>query len=870
MATVRFTVDEMDDALAPYMAEQIAPEYGERVWEIKSDYYAIKVRSSIPEHSSKADGTGENSIRTYTFVLDEKGQPVRLSGLVETDYITRVNGWDGRLRMLVDEVQGKLEDGVKRRVPVGARVFITKKTGKNLNRIFAKTDDQFIWLDEAEPEKKPAINALPARSATATVMVKKEESDGNLFDILGATDVASSATVGGESATPVVKRWEPTEEQKRVVALNVSRPIRIMATAGSGKTATLAEMITALVEDGQDPNRIVVVTFSKTQADDMLARIAQRCPKMAGSDSITTTHAFCLRMLRKYGGETREVAKDWQVKQLVNEVIGLVWDIGAGDVAPTYDEVLAVMNGAKLNMRWGDGSFFYMFERYGEDLQRACEMVDARMTRNGWMTFTDMLYQMWRRMSTDEIFSARVRNSFDVVMVDEAQDTNRITMEILRMVSGDHKRFVAVGDTDQMMYRFTGANDDTLHSYFERTFGVEEIDTLSVNWRSVPAIVENAQRVIMHNYARCGGKYEDKYIKECRAGKDGDGVVSFTMYDTQDDEMQAVATTVAEKLRDGTKPEQIFIMARTRAYLALAERPLLMAKIPFVNLCGSGFFNQRHVNHVLSYIQLAHNVANRAAFESVVNVSSINFTKRDGSYCGSRFLGKEFVAKCEGSYLNMRSVADRERRYAAGVRDFTDMMYEVKDALAQQGLTGAFDEVMIHYTKYLEYEEGVTEDSPGESKLADLEVLRDMLAGATDAAEFFAFVDQAKAATQARQTKDYTGFVVLGTIHRFKGLECDVAFLTGCVEGAKMTMSGEKAIGVLPHTAAISGMQGSPVLGIGGGLSPMEDERCIFFVGATRPRYELYMSGATVVGKALCWPSRFIVEAGLANQTESV
>lgn len=440
-----------------------------------------------------------------------------------------------------------------------------------------------------------------------------------------------------------------------------------------------------------------------------------------------------------------------------------------------------------------------------------------------------------------------------------------------------------VGDQDQLLYRFQGAKPEILTDDLSQWLPDIQTIKLETNYRSNNEIITKSRQLIAHNYSDIGGPYPQEFMKDLNGIKGEGGLVTFNMYEDADDEAYNVSAQANELIMNGYKPGDFFIGARTRAQLGYLEGALVRAKIPFINICGGSFWQNRHVLDVVSYLRLAHDTSNKEALEQVYNIpgSEHKYTWDDkagkfkaGDYCSTRYLGKEFLAKINYNFDNIDNVlfGSNGWRYQTKAKDYNkygptkaqdlqEFVWKLKSILDQADNMGQVIRVIIDdcYEKYLKYN-GTDDEGLGDAKLEDLATVEELAGKYTSAEEFLAYVDEMIQVANDAKDKKWDDYLILSTYHRLKGLERPIVFGLGWCEGEN-TKTG-MPVGLLPHTFSLTPPPDFGVLP-GGPMSPIEDERCIAFVCVSRAIERCYLSGIENYRTYNMGPSRFVEEMGL-------
>lgn len=635
-----------------------------------------------------------------------------------------------------------------------------------------------------------------------------------------------------------------------------------------------------------------MVCFNKTMSDEMLSRVLELMPELAGTaaqSQVSTIHAACFRILREeLNGNAREVAKDWQVKKLVDEVAEELWP--DPDNRPGWHEIMAWINASKMTGLVPQESGTFLVENlgayHGDKVYKVNVRLAAYLKGAKLITFPDMLLMVDVMLRQDSAFRAKWQGRFSHILVDEGQDVSGQAMRILTTLAAPQDNFFIVGDSDQLLYRFTGATPEAnLMDGFEQRFPVNLTIKLETNYRSTGMVIGNGQQLIAHNYSNLEGPYAQEYMKDTRPRDNADKGIEFTFtaYPDPESEADAVAESIALYLEGheedgityGGNPGSIFVGARTRAQLAYLEGPLVRRKVPFINIAGGSFWESKHVADVVAYLRLAHNNGNQDAFARVFNIASKSMTMpwkkaaNYGEYVNHRFLGKEFLAAAGGDYRNAARAGNQLYKWQPGVRDLTEFVDELELRL-HEGPANVLRFILDNcYIRWLKTDEGLTAHDEAENgKLEDLETVINLATEYPTVRDFLSYVDECVKVAQDAKDRNWAEYVIISTVHRLKGLEREIVYGIGWGEGTKTLKSGEEVpAGLLPHTFSLAEPPQFGVLPTGG-KGRIEDERCIAFVLVTRAKSEVHLSYPREYRDAKFGPSRFAYEMGLVKQEE--
>jgi DNA helicase-2/ATP-dependent DNA helicase PcrA len=443
-----------------------------------------------------------------------------------------------------------------------------------------------------------------------------------------------------------------------------------------------------------------------------------------------------------------------------------------------------------------------------------------------------------------------------------------------------------VGDQDQTLFRFQGARPELLTNDIDNWLPHIETIKLEINYRSQNEIIAKSQQLISHNYSGLGGPYPQEFIKDATGIKGQGEPVQFQMYETAEHEAIEIANNINELIQSGYKPGDFFIGARTRAQLGYLEGALVRANVPFINITGGSFWQSRHVAGMVAYLRLAYSTCDRIALERVYNIASANhkYGWKDkkgkfeiGDYCSFRGLGIEFLRKISYNFNNIDKVLfskegwryqTKKKLYSeigpTKAQDLQEFVWMLGQVVNEADNAGQVIQVIMDdcYEKYLR-NQGMGDDGLSDAKLEDLATVQEIASRYASIDKFLLYVDKMVQAAEDTKNKDWGDYVVISTIHQLKGLERKVVFGIGWCEGT-CTKSG-RDVGLLPHTFSLSPPPDFGVLPAGG-MSPMEDERCIGFVLVSRAIERVYLSGIKSYRTYSMAPSRFIYEMELADE----
>lgn len=912
MTVERFTKQQFEVALPMRGGQPIwsglGVRDGEWVYAVPlGDHARIVVRSSVGTNGVAKD-TGEDSIRMWAEVRTEVNTWKAVAKL--DAWTTRVSGWQRRMHDKLEELRAKI-GSVKQPIPVcqsckkvqGVWVI---KSGKHEGRLGSKCfdcDKGLVILAEPPREVKETDGGVVAGDGVVGKAGGSDDLFGEIDKWLeetaptvnaqglpqseigmdnGSTSAPTSDGVRLTGDTTTGSKFgltlagNPNPQQVMAINAPMDRSVRVLAGPGSGKTFTLTRRYGFLLANGVLPQQILMVTFNKTMADEMLHKVIDLYPQVEGTSAaqqICTIHALCYRLLKECK-DTRQVPKDWQLKKIIQEASEDLWPI---EKRPSWEEILGVIGNAKhQGLPAGQDAIFYsdwLGDYYGQTIGKMRVILDRQMQSNGWITFNDMMYEVERMIITNRPEVEVWRNRFKYVMVDEGQDTNGQAMRILSALAERAQMYI-VGDADQLLYRFTGATPEAnLYDGFDSRFPNGMTYMLETNYRSNKEIIGRCNTLIESNYEGRGGPYEErfrKYLQPREDAPEGKATVTMAKFSDAQEEAVQIALSIQAYLDQGRKPGDFFIGSRTRAQLGFLEGPMMALGIPFVNITGGSFWQQKHIQDVFAYLKLAFNEKDNDAFARVYNIASENMRapwgKNKGEYCNHRYLGAQFLQACNGKFENILTAAQMRNSYRPGIEDLHYFVMDIRGVLEKSNMSEALEYIVEHcYLPWLRVEEGLqSEDEAEKGKLSDLGVMVELSKKFENVEAMINFIDKAIQASEDAKKRNWNEYVVLSTIHRLKGLERPVVYGPGWCEG--FTPQGNP-VGLLPHTFALTDPPQLGVLNLSG-RARIEDERCIAFVLVSRAMEICHLSYPRMYRNNNMGASRFLVEIGLAEKSD--
>jgi len=606
----------------------------------------------------------------------------------------------------------------------------------------------------------------------------------------------------------------------------------ILAGAGSGKTRVLTTRIAWLVQTGNvSPSGVLAVTFTNKAAREMLTRISAMLPINTRGMWVGTFHGLCNRMLRAHHREAGlpQLFHILDTQDQLAVVKRVLKSLNVDDEKFQPKQVQWFINGAKEEgRRAGDVEAYDEFSRRTVELYAA---YDEQCQREGLVDFPELLLRCFELLSRNEVLRAHYQQRFRHILVDEFQDTNRLQYRWLKLLAGSGNAIFAVGDDDQSIYRFRGANVGNMAD-FEREFKVQNLIRLEQNYRSHGNILNAANALISHNRRRLGKNL-------WTAAGEGEPI---RIYEAQTDGYEAhwIAEEVQALVREGFARSDVAVLYRSNAQSRVIEHALFTAGIPYRVYGGLRYFERQEVKHALAYLRLLADPGDDSAFLRVVN-----FPPRG---IGARSVEQlQDAARAHGGSL-WRAAPQVIGKAGVSVGAFVRLIGAMREGT--RGLP--LPEVVGHVLQASGLLEHYKAEREGADRVENLEELvnaatsfvRDELpsgaalaavdatdgagaAGQTGEARneaadpwLAAFLAHAALESGENQAGEGAEAVQLMTAHSAKGLEFHVVFVSGLEEG------------LFPHEQSVTEEDG------------LEEERRLMYVAVTRARTRLYLSFA--------------------------
>ena len=632
--------------------------------------------------------------------------------------------------------------------------------------------------------------------------------------------------------------YDKLNEQQKEGVFTTEGAVLILAGAGSGKTGVLTHRIAHLIDDlGVNSYNILAITFTNKAAKEMKERVDRLVGMGADSAWIMTFHAACVRILRRYicriGYDNNFTIYDTDDQKSVIKDI-----LKRKNLDPKqYKDrtILSVISNAKDNLISPDDMYQSSGGNY--NTMKTAEIYreyQEQLKKNNAVDFDDIIGLTVKLFNEDKEVLRYYQERFRYIMVDEYQDTNRAQFNLIRLLAGGHGNLCVVGDDDQSIYKFRGADINNILD-FEKYFNDAKIIKLEQNYRSTQKILDVANEVIKNNTGR-----KDKRL--WTSVKDGTKVI-FNVYENGYEEARGIAEDIAHRhLHDRKDYSDFAILYRTNAQSRSLEEKLIEKNIPYRIYGGINFYARREIKDILAYLKTIDNARDDLAVKRILNVPK-------------RGIGATSVAKVDDYayenditfYVALRQAKEVPglQRAVSKVEGFVTQIEILKSKSQYIGVGKLIEEIIetVGYSDYIDAESESDEQATERRQNIDELISKAVQYEETvDEPSLSGFLEEVALVADIDNLDENNDMVSLMTIHSAKGLEFPIVYLAGMEDG------------LFPSYMSIST----------GDESDIEEERRLCYVGITRAKETLIMSAArmrTVRGETqMNRTSRFVRE----------
>lgn len=630
------------------------------------------------------------------------------------------------------------------------------------------------------------------------------------------------------------KMLEGLNPMQREAVMCTEGPLLIMAGAGSGKTKVLTCRVAHLLEKGVRPYRILAITFTNKAAAEMKERVRSMVGPQSKDIWLSTFHAFCAKFLRveiegMAGYKRNFVIYDTSDTQAL--VKSCLKQLNLDDKQFQPNSVLSAISTAK-NALQDDREFAQHAGNFHEQkVAEVYQLYQQKLRTNNALDFDDLLMLSVRLLQNNKEVLEKYQDKFQYIMIDEYQDTNRAQYLLAHMLADKHRNLCVVGDVDQSIYGWRGADIRNIMD-FEKDYPEVKIITLAQNYRSTQVILNAANGVIEHN--------SDRRPKELWTQNPQGELITHYLAHHERDEAQYIADTIT-KLNTVycTSYGDIAVLYRTNTQSRVIEESFMKCGIPYVIVGGQKFYDRKEIKDILSYMRVIFNPSDSVSLMRIINVPRRGL----GDTTISRL--NEYALLNNMTLFDVVSNPDLVPGLTARAKKPLEFLGELIFNLTAQVDTLSVSDLMnkvMHDSGYVEELQKST-DPLDENRLDNLKEFLSVAKGfATEDLEetLENFLGQVALVADIDNVEMTESRVTLMTLHSAKGLEFPVVFMSGMEEG------------LFPHARTL--MNDAEV----------EEERRICYVGITRARRKLYVTNArmrTIYGRTQMFPlSRFLEE----------
>ncbi|MGD2078310.1 MAG: UvrD-helicase domain-containing protein [Chloroflexota bacterium] len=635
-----------------------------------------------------------------------------------------------------------------------------------------------------------------------------------------------------------------TLNQQQQVAVEAGNgPILVLAGPGSGKTRVLTYRIAYLIQEmGIAPWHILAVTFTNKAAREMGHRVETLLGGRPSGLTMGTFHATCVRILRRESDVLLGYSRDFVIfdtddqRQVAKQALR---DLDLDDKKFKPSRMLSGISAAKSELIAPE---LYAAEDYlSEIIRRVYLRYQEILLANNAMDFDDLLMNTVMLFDDRPELLARYQEKYQHVLVDEFQDTNTAQYAMLRRLVPEHGNIFAVGDADQSIYKWRGADFRNINRFRQHYPGAELI-LLEQNYRSTQIILDAAKAIIRRN--------RDRVDKELFTERQGGTPITVREAYNDVEEAELVVSTIESLMLDGVEPGECAVMYRTNAQSRVLEEAFIKAGINYRLVGATRFYGRREIKDLIAYLRLVYNPADAISFNRVINTPTRGIGKKTQETLA---LWAERIGWSQGEALLRLLDGDTQHPFSGRAHNaltaFARLLHDWMTLQQQISVADLLDTILdaVNYRSYID--DGTDE---GQDRWANIMELR-AVAQDFDDTDLGAFLEQVALVSDVDDLEEDPNAPSLLTLHAAKGLEFPVVFIVGMEDG------------LLPHSRALEDGE------------ELAEERRLFYVGLTRAKDQVLLSHAfrrmTYGGIEVSVPSRFLqdiptelVEGGSSRQ----
>ena len=606
-------------------------------------------------------------------------------------------------------------------------------------------------------------------------------------------------------------------------------PLLVVAGPGSGKTRVLTHRIAYLISEMRvSPWHIMAVTFTNKAAREMEHRIEQLLDGRPQGLNMGTFHAICARLLRREVDNLTYYQRDFVIFDTADQlqvVKSALAELRLDDKKFPPAKMLNGISSAKNDLITPDT---YQATNYiGEVTRRVYEYYQLALQTNNAMDFDDLLMQAVLLFDERPDVLAKYQQRLEHILVDEFQDTNATQYRLLQQLAGGHNSLFAVGDSDQSIYKWRGADYRNVQNFY-RDYPTARTILLEQNYRSTQVILDAAMGVIRRN--------ADHTPKKLFTERHGGAKIMVREAYNESDEAATVVGTIEDLMLQGRNGNECAVMYRTNAQSRALEEAFVNAGLPYRLVGATQFYQRREIKDAIAYLRVVHNPRDAVSLGRILNVP----TRGIGQTTQQQFYLWAAGQGLQPAEALVRLATDADTQHPFTGRAYT-ALYTFGGqlanwiALSERAGVGDLLDAILRDVRYQAYLDDGTDE--GVDRWENVMELRGV-AGIDEGLSLADFLQQVALVAETDNLDNAAQATTLLTLHAAKGLEFPVVFITGLEEG------------VLPHSRSLDSED------------ELAEERRLFYVGLTRAKDRLYLSHAfrrtTWGDSSVSVPSRFL------------
>lgn len=621
-------------------------------------------------------------------------------------------------------------------------------------------------------------------------------------------------------------------DPQREGVLHIKGPLLLLAGAGSGKTLVITTKIAHLIrEHGVSPEDILAVTFTNKAAGEMKERVTRMVPEIKPYRLwVRTFHATCLRILKAHAAAAG-YTQNFVILDESDRESALKKAMKDGNIIlPATLKVSAVaraISDAKNNCIAPDEYQKNIRRDYGNRMiiAQAYAKYQAFIVKENAMDFDDLIMNTITLFESHPEICASYRNAWRYILIDEFQDTNVSQYRLVRLLADETSNITVVGDDDQSIYSFRGAEVKHILD-FPKHFGSCAVIRLEENYRCPDTIVHAAFSIVQNNRRR--------HKKDLFSNKKTDHPIELISFDTDRDEAAYIANEIENLFSGGHEAHDIVILFRTNAQSRLFEKEFVARKIPYTIVGGFKFYERAEVKDALAYLRIIIYGTDNISFRRVINTPPRGMGEKSMDMLEA-FAAKNAIPLFTAlDRLDEIDYSDKGKKRLAA---FRDLIRSYRERFTG-GSAGAHIRAFMDDIDYYSVHKDEWRAEEAKENVAQLSEAVDEFLKASPGASIAQFLEEVQLYSSADEKSGDT--VTLMTVHNAKGLEYRAVFLTGLENG------------VFPHYFSMESPDG------------LEEERRLCYVGMTRAKERLYLTNVhlrmTARGMTTCMPSLFLQE----------